>query len=48
MDFKDLSYVLAVARFQNITKAANSLYISQPTLTKFLQSLERQPWTEAV
>ncbi|MBE5977765.1 MAG: LysR family transcriptional regulator [Paenibacillaceae bacterium] len=40
MDFKDLSYVLAVARFQNITKAANSLYISQPTLTKFLQSLE--------
>ena len=40
MDFKDLNYVLAVAKHQNITKAANSLYISQPTLTKFLQSLE--------
>ena len=40
MDFKDLNYVLAVAKHQNITKAANSLYISQPTLTKFLQNLE--------
>lgn len=40
MDFKDLNYVLAVSKYQNITKAANSLYISQPTLTKFLQNLE--------
>ena len=30
MDFKDLSYVLAIARYQNITKAANSLYVTQP------------------
>lgn len=41
MDFKDLSYVLAIARYQNITKAADSLYITQPTLTKFLQNLEK-------
>ena len=41
MDFKDLSYVLAIAKYQNITKAAESLYITQPTLTKFLQGLER-------
>lgn len=41
MDFKDMSYVLAIAKYQNITKAANSLYISQPTLTKFLQKLEK-------
>ncbi|WP_124064943.1 LysR family transcriptional regulator [Clostridium sp. E02] len=40
MDFKDLNYILAVSKYQNITKAANSLYISQPTLTKFLQNLE--------
>ena len=40
MDFKDLSYVLAIAKYQNITKAANALYITQPTLTKFLQNLE--------
>ena len=42
MDFKDLSYVLAIARYQNITKAANSLYVTQPTLTKFLQNLESE------
>ncbi len=41
MDFKELNYVLAVAKYQNITKAADSLYITQPTLTKFLQALER-------
>ena len=42
MDFKDLTYVLAIAKYQNITKAAESLYITQPTLTKFLQNLEKQ------
>lgn len=41
MDFKDLTYVLAIAKHQNITKAANALYLSQPTLTKFLQKLEK-------
>lgn len=41
MDFKDMSYVIAVAKYQNITKAANSLYITQPTLTKFIQNLEQ-------
>lgn len=42
MDFRELSYVLAIAKYQNITKAADALYITQPTLTKFLQSLENQ------
>lgn len=42
VDFRDLSYVLAIAKYQNITKAADALYITQPTLTKFLQSLESQ------
>lgn len=41
MDFKDLTYVLAMAEHQNVTKAANSLYLTQPTLTKFLQNLEK-------
>ena len=41
MDFKDLSYVVAIAKHQNITKAADSLFVTQPTLTKFLQHLER-------
>ena len=42
MDFRDLTYVLAIARYQNITKAAESLYVSQPTLSKFLIALEKE------
>ncbi|MFR5601724.1 MAG: LysR family transcriptional regulator [Lachnospiraceae bacterium] len=41
MDFKDLTYIIAIAKYQNITRAADSLYITQPTLTKFLQNLEK-------
>lgn len=41
MDFRDLTYVTAIATHQSITKAARELYVSQPTLSKFLQNLER-------
>lgn len=40
MDFRELNYVLAIHKYQNITRAANSLYVSQPTLSKFLINLE--------
>lgn len=40
MDFRELSYVIAIAQHQNITKAAESLFVSQPTLSKFLKALE--------
>lgn len=40
MDFKDLEYFVAIARCGNITHAARQLYVSQPTLSKFLQRLE--------
>lgn len=39
MDFKELNYVLAIARHQNITKAAEALHLTQPTLSKFLKAL---------
>ncbi|MCQ2441779.1 MAG: LysR family transcriptional regulator [Oscillospiraceae bacterium] len=42
MDFRELNYVLAIAKHQNITKAANALYVSQPTLSKFLISTEKE------
>jgi DNA-binding transcriptional LysR family regulator len=42
MDFRELSYVLAIAKYQNITKAAESLYVGQPTLSKFLIALENE------
>lgn len=40
MDFRTLNYVVAIAEHQNLTKAAEALYVGQPTLSKFLASLE--------
>lgn len=40
MDFRELQYVSTVAKYQNITKAANALYVGQPTVTKAIQNLE--------
>jgi DNA-binding transcriptional LysR family regulator len=40
MDFKELQYVLAIAKNNSISKAARELYISQPSLSKYLQNLE--------
>jgi DNA-binding transcriptional LysR family regulator len=37
-----LNYFLAIAREQNITKAAESLHIAQPTLSKQMMDLEEQ------
>ncbi len=42
MDFLELQYFMAIAKHRNLTKAAQELYVSQPTLTKFLQKLEKE------
>lgn len=42
MEIRLLEYFLAVAREENITHAANSLHIAQPTLSLQLKSLERE------
>lgn len=42
MDFRELTYVMAIAKHKNITKAAESLYLTQPTLSKFLKALEEE------
>lgn len=42
MDFRELHYILAIAKHQTITRAAESLYVSQPTLSKFLITLENE------
>ncbi len=42
MDFRELTYILAIAKHGNITKAADSLYVGQPTLSKFLMALEEE------
>lgn len=42
MDIRVLRYFLAVAREENITKAAQSLHITQPSLSKQLMELEAE------
>jgi DNA-binding transcriptional LysR family regulator len=41
LDFRELNYIAALVKYQSISKAAESLYISQPTLSKFVQNLEQ-------
>ncbi len=42
MEIKSLRYFLAVAREENMTKAADILHVTQPTLSKTLKSLEEE------
>ena len=40
MEIRTLRYFLAVAREENMTRAAEILHVTQPTLSKALKSLE--------
>ncbi len=42
MELKEAKYILAVARHKSISRAAETLYISQPSLSKYLKNLELQ------
>ncbi len=42
MDIRELKYFLAVAREENISKAADYLFITQPSLTRQIQALEQE------
>lgn len=42
MDFRQLQYVLAVAEERSITKAAQSLYVSQPAMSHYIQKTEEE------
>ena len=42
MNINKFKYVTAIAKYQNMTRAAESLYMSQPALTKSLTQLERE------
>ena len=44
-DLKSFTYVLAVAECKSISKAAELLYISQPSLSRFISSLEPVSYT---
>lgn len=42
MDLKHLDYILAIAEEKNISRAADKLFISQPTLSQYLLKLEQE------
>ena len=42
MEIRTLRYFMAVAREENMTRAAEQLHVSQPTLSKALKSLEEE------
>lgn len=42
MEFKDIEYVCAVAEHKSITKAAESLFITQPTLSQYIKNMQRR------
>jgi len=42
MDLQDMRFALSIARHKNLTRAAQELYVSQPTLSKCLRKLEEE------
>lgn len=42
MQFKDIEYVLALAKHRNFSKAAQELYITQPALSQAIMRLEQE------
>jgi len=42
MDFRQLQYIQAVAEHRSVTRAANALYISQPSLSHFIAKTEEE------
>ena len=42
MEIRTLRYFLAVAREENMSRAAEQLHVTQPTLSKALKSLEEE------
>jgi DNA-binding transcriptional LysR family regulator len=40
MDFRNLEYIVSIAKYQSIGKAAEECFVSQPTISKFVQHLE--------
>lgn len=40
MNIRAIEYFVETVKYENFTKAANSLYVSQPALSKAIQNLE--------
>lgn len=42
MEFRQLEAFAAIAKYKSFSKAANALYLTQPTISAHLGSLERE------
>lgn len=42
MDTRHLEYVLSIAKWKNMTKAAEELYVSQSSLSQYISKLEQE------
>ncbi|MCR5144654.1 MAG: LysR family transcriptional regulator [Lachnospiraceae bacterium] len=42
MNIKNLEYFVTIAKYENISKAAEKLYVAQPALSKYLSDLEKE------
>ncbi len=42
MDIQHLKYFVAVAKEGNFTRAANKLYVTQPTISKMVRNIEEE------
>ena len=42
MEIRTLRYFMAIAREENMTRAAEILHVTQPTLSKQMQALENE------
>lgn len=42
MDFKQIEAFISVARFKSFSKAANTIFLSQPTISSHIASLEKE------
>lgn len=42
MELRELKYFLAVAREESISKAAETLFVTQPNLSRQMQNLEKE------
>ncbi len=42
MDIKEARYIMAITEHGNISKAAKAVYVSQPSLSKFLHNIEKE------
>lgn len=48
MEFRALKYFLTVAQEENITKAAQILHVTQPTLSRQMMNLEEELGSRAL